>query len=434
MEYAISIVWISIEVFCLYFTCKAFLFPRFNQRRSLVLVFCTIVLFFAAKNIIDTTALSGSIFSILLAILLCLLFSGIGFSGSWYIHLIIAVVYYFALTAVDTAAVYSISILLRINVSDLIWKKWLYSVVVASGKLILLFVSWILYTLYGKNKTQPISRTKIIIFAVFPFLSILMLFTVFNTYKDEVDLSWNAVIFSIVLGISNVALIYLFSSMERTSRAERELAILNQSMNLQTESIKNLEKSYRDQRTATHEFKHQLQVISGLLDNRNITSAKKYVDQLQAEQSIRIFAVNTNHPIVDAILNQKYHAAKENNIDIRYKVNDLSKLDFETNAIVVILSNLMDNAIEGTVRLPPGQRVIECSFLLDESFFVSIRNTAPPVIINDGRIETVKEPKEEHGFGLPGVRRVLQQLGAEYAFDYSEPWFQFVAEVPLYKQ
>lgn len=430
MEYAVSFAWITIEVFCLYFTCQAFLLPRFSSRHNWILIICTILLFFAAKNIIDSTILAGSIISIVLAILLCLLFSSIGFSGHWFIHLLIAIVYYFALTVVDTATVYSTSIILGIKVSDLIWKKWLYSIVVASGKLILLFLSWILYALYGKKKAQSISVTKIIIFAVFPFLSILMLFTVFNTYKDEADLSWNAVIFSIVLGISNVALIYLFSSMERTSRAERELAILNQSMNLQTENIRSLEKSYRDQRTATHEFKHQLQVISGLLENGNMSSAKEYVDQLQAEQSTRIFAVTSNHPIVDAILNQKYHVAKENSIDIRFKINDLSELNFEINAIVVVLSNLMDNAIEGTMRLPPDQRIIECTFLLNESFFVSIRNTAPPVIINAGGIETVKEPKEEHGFGLPGVRRVLQQLGGEFAFDYSEPWFQFVADIP----
>ena len=405
MEFAVSFIWISIEVLCLYFTCLAFLSPRFGSSRNCVLVFSTIVLFFTAKNIIDSTVLAGSIISILLSIFLCLLFSFVGFSGPWYTHFIIAAVYYFALTAADTATVYSTSLLLGITANELIWKKWLYSVVVALGKLILLFLSWILYSIYGKKKVHPISKTKMAISSVFPMLSILMLYTVFNTYKSAADLSWNAVVFSIVLGISNVALIYLFSSMERTSRAERELAILNQSMTLQTENIKNLEKSYRDQRTATHEFKHQLQVISDILESGNTAAVKEYVDQLQIEHTARIFAANTSHPIVDAILNQKYHTAKDCEIDIRYRFNDLSKLSLETNAIVVVLTNLLDNAIEATTRLPPDQRIIECTILLNESFFVSIRNTAPPVEISDGEITTVKEPKEENFIKLKNKKK-----------------------------
>ena len=36
----------------------------------------------------------------------------------------------------------------------------------------------------------------------------------------------------------------------------------------------------------------------------------------------------------------------------------------------------------------------------------------------------------EHGFGLPAVQRILQQLKGELVIDYSEPWFQVVAEIP----
>ncbi len=94
-----------------------------------------------------------------------------------------------------------------------------------------------------------------------------------------------------------------------------------------------------------------------------------------------------------------------------------------------MLSNLLENAIEACCRLPEDRR-IECSLLLEDSLFLSIRNTAPPVKIVNGRIETSKENKAEHGFGLPAVQRILQQLKGELVIDYSEPWFQVVAEIP----
>ena len=117
---------------------------------------------------------------------------------------------------------------------------------------------------------------------------------------------------------------------------------------------------------SSHEFKHQLQVIGDLLRDGNTREAQDYVTQLQGQQTSRIFAANTGNTIVDAILNEKYQRARENGIDVSYKVNDLSDLKLSTDALVVLLSNLLENAIEACCRLPED-RQIECSLLVEES-------------------------------------------------------------------
>ena len=171
--------------------------------------------------------------------------------------------------------------------------------------------------------------------------------------------------------------------------------MLNQSMQLQTNSYLALEKSYKVQRSATHEFKHQLQTVHGLLEQNNVEKAKEYIQQIQAAHTLRIFAANTGHAV-----------------------------------IVVLLSNLLDNAIEACERLD-GERTIICTVLLeDNALFISIKNTSPPVKIVDGQIETVKEPKAEHGFGLAGVQRVLALQNGESAMEYLNGWFNFAAEIP----
>ena len=42
-----------------------------------------------------------------------------------------------------------------------------------------------------------------------------------------------------------------------------------------------------------------------------------------------------------------------------------------------------------------------------------------------------KKSKINHGYGLSQVQSILAQLHAEYAFDYQDGWFTFVAEIPL---
>lgn len=430
MEYIVSALWISLESMALYYACRAFL----SQKKNAKFVLLLLVLFGVANLSIrnpDIYPFSQSQYAIVItSFAACLLFSLFAFQGAWYSHIIVVTLWYFALSFIDTLTVYGTAAMLQISASDLVWRKWLYTVVVTVGKLFLLFLVWVSYYYRGRKEKRSLSGKRLFLITFFPIISIVMLCIVFDSYKTQEDLSINAVVFSVVLGVSNVAIIYWMNSLDRVSRAEQEIAILNQSMSLQAENFIALEKSYRAQRSATHEFKHQLQVLYDLLENGDSAAARDYISQLQIAHTSRMFAANTGHPIVDAILNEKYQVAKENSIDIQYKVNDLSALTISTNALVVLLSNLLDNAIEACQRYD-GERIIKCTLLLEDELYLSIRNTSPPVDIINGEIPTTKDNKAEHGFGLAGVRRVLTQLHGEHAMNYDDHWFQFVAELPI---
>ena len=205
---------------------------------------------------------------------------------------------------------------------------------------------------------------------------------------------------------------------------------MNQQMEIQTESILALEKSYRSQRAVTHEFQNQLQTISNLLSGGKYEDVQDYLHQLQEAHVTRVLAVNTHHPIMDAILNQKYQLAVENKIDIQIQVNDLSGIRIPTNSLVVLFSNLLDNAIEACQRLP-DHRAIRCSIIASDVLYISIRNTSQSVCITDGLIQTSKASKAEHGFGLLSIKRILEEQNAEYAFQYENDWFHFAAEIPI---
>ena len=240
-----------------------------------------------------------------------------------------------------------------------------------------------------------------------------------------------AVVFSIVLAAANVAIIYLIGVMENNTKQLQENALLHQQMDIQTDSIVALERSYRDQRKATHEYKNQLQTIYDLLENEKVADAKAYVGHLQEMQTTRIFIVNSRHPIIDAVLNHKYQTAKEHEIDFQIQVNDLSQISIGTDELVVLLSNLLDNAIEACCRME-GHRAIKCSILYDGALFLSVRNTSNPVTFVGDTIPTSKTPKEEHGFGLSRIQLILKQLKAEFTFSYENGWFEFVTEIPEY--
>ena len=427
MEYLVTALWVSLEMLSLYFFTSAFTKPRFSKRLTLYIYLIAVLLL-----TLHSTEILFSLPVYLkkgISFGLCLVFTLVTFSSPWYLCVMLTAVFYFAIGAFDTIVLYAASALYGISVSDLVWKKILYTMVCTLGKCITLFICWGLCRLRDHRERKKLSLKRIILTTLFPLISILLLFPIFQSYKLQGDLSLSAVVFSIILLFANGSVLYLMDNLDRTAAAEHEVALLNQSMALQSENYQALEKSYRAQRSASHEFQHQLQVIQALLKDGNKTEVQAYIDQLQGQNTTRIFATNSKHPIIDAVLNEKYQRAKENNIDIQIKVNDLSRLQVHTDALVVLLSNLMDNAIEACLRVP-SDRSIECSLVLEDSFLLSIRNTSLPVQIEDGLIETTKASKSEHGFGLSAVRRIIEQLNGEYVIDYTEPWFQFVADIP----
>lgn len=214
----------------------------------------------------------------------------------------------------------------------------------------------------------------------------------------------------------------------KQTQQDGDMLLLRQHMEMQQESMAALEQNYRIQRKSAHEFEHHMQVLRDLLDRNEVDAARDYLDRLKKNRSIHVMSVSSNHPVIDVILNQKYQTARENEIKMQIQVNDLSALTIPTDSLVVVLTNLLDNAIEACRRLD-GYREIFCSILYDDGLYISIRNTSEPVQIVDGKIPTSKQDSLSHGFGLLSVTYVLDKLDAEYTFGYDEGWFHFAAEI-----
>ena len=431
LVYFLSLLWITIELFALWYACRAFL-PLRHSAGKTALLFCAAALFLAFLNTVSLPLFqSWPVVRKLISLAVCYVLALFSFVWPWYGQLLIISLYYFILGAVDTVMLYGASALLGISVTALTWKKWLYVVVVTLGKSLTLLAAFFLYDFRRNRSVKKIGTGRTLRMTLFPLVSILLLYVTFDRFRSQEDLSVGAVVFSMVLVAANAAMLVTLRHMEKTYQTEQELALLNRSMALQSENILSLEQSYRAQRSAVHEYRHQLQTIADLLAEGENAEARKYISELQEKQSSRIFAVNTHHPIVDVILNEKYRLAKEKDIDIRFQVNDLSALKLPTDKLVVLLTNVLDNAVEGCERVPENRR-IECSLLLEENLYFSVVNSSLPVEIRDGKsIRTSKKPYSEHGYGLPAVRHVLEELHGEFAVEYRDGLFHFAAEIPL---
>ena len=183
----------------------------------------------------------------------------------------------------------------------------------------------------------------------------------------------------------------------------------------------------------THEFRGYLFALSDMLANGDTEAAQSYLDELKVRQTERILLVNTHNPIIDAILNQKGYAAREQDIDLHFEINDLSEVAIPSVDLTVVMSNLLDNAIEACEKLEKQQRRMTVKAIYNKSdnpptLFFSVKNASKPVKIFGDHILTTKPEPELHGFGLPNVMDILHKYDVFYLMDYKDGSFLFCLE------
>ncbi len=124
-------------------------------------------------------------------------------------------------------------------------------------------------------------------------------------------------------------------------------------------------------RARSHEFMNKLQAVSGLIQLGAYAEARKFITRLTAkEQSfIEFLLKNIASPAAAGLLEGKSAEAQERGIDLM--IDPGSKLGllppyFDENALIIVLGNLIENAMDAVKDLPPGKRKVNVLLAQDD--------------------------------------------------------------------
>jgi Signal transduction histidine kinase regulating citrate/malate metabolism len=270
---------------------------------------------------------------------------------------------------------------------------------------------------------------------IFPIATLLISVYLLRIYSVYPALSWELTVCNAILLVVDIVSVFLLNHLEKQHKAARDNIILRQSMKTQLDNVDAWRKAYEGQRKQTHDFQNQLLVIHGLVEHQAPKDEiLEYIGRLQSIDSISTLVVQTHRTAVDIILNQKYAIAESRSIRFVTQLDDLSGFPLQDDALIVVLSNLIDNAIEACEQIKDVQkRYISLKMKVEpQASFLHIENpTASPVVIQSNKIVSTKKNPVEHGFGLQNVMAVLDQSNAIYLVDYNanSRIFSFSAQI-----
>ncbi|WP_179295462.1 sensor histidine kinase [Bacillus sp. FJAT-45350] len=176
------------------------------------------------------------------------------------------------------------------------------------------------------------------------------------------------------------------------------------------EEFRSLVTSVRSDR---HDLNNHLTVISGLIKIKNFDAADKYIQEMIGDININNKALTIKNPILSSMLYSKM--GKYQKAGIPFSVN-IANEEIETilssTDLIRLISNLLDNAYEATLKMPNEERKIELEIVkVNDTMKLIVKNTSilKEITENHFKIGYSTKSKSDRGYGLAIIQEVTEK-------------------------
>ncbi len=269
----------------------------------------------------------------------------------------------------------------------------------------------------GRNNYGELSHKEWLKFSMIPLLTVASMLLMFFCSSTEAKVQTAYLFLSVGLIFINIFVIELMQGILEKEELLRESALAGQKKESQLAHYRDMQTVYERQGRKMHDYKNQIRTMQVLLKGGDTQAAAALAERLTESISVEMAAVSTNHPVVDAVLNQKFHAAREQGVSMMFRVGDMGGLRLNEEETVILLSNLLDNAIHECVKVArQGRNAVIHVKLVQEGgkLIFSVRN---PV---------VEKVQVTEGTGLSNVKAVADKYGGDFAVSCDAEKFQAV--------
>jgi hypothetical protein len=363
----------------------------------------------------------------------------------------------------------ALSFLFSGNISTkVIFALFIYIIMVLAEGLTIVFFNMVYYIQYGLGATiediLPVARTVQTIIQLPLVLAAIRMFRKYGNKKARygdftIPVHYTAIVALMLMGTVVISVLFIASTIDEihTVFVQLTVALLliagvivaiiwlyNTILNHLEEFEKNRIREQMQERwevlynTATssqktitklrHNMRYDYLSLSGYLGDGDIQSAEKLIaDRIGNLDTI----ISTGNTSIDTMLNYyKQRAQDMLGIDLELRHQTPPELNIDTNLMVLILGNALENAVEACLKVPKDRRYIKviAEITAQDELLIMIANpyTIPPVSDGEGNLITTKENKQNHGLGLLSINDALPENIGQMHTEHKNGEFRFM--------
>lgn len=231
----------------------------------------------------------------------------------------------------------------------------------------------------------------------------------------------------IVISLVLLAILLLFyvlfylvaKGLEKNNRLKQE----NQFLSMQQARYDNLRLTIEETRHARHDLRHHFSVLSGLAERKEWEKLESYLKQ--AQKSIPNTELSLcDNLAVDGVVSYYSMLYKKNCIPFSVEFDLPQDLPVSETDICLVLSNLLENALEASLHTEISKRHIMVQTYLHSEHIVllTVENTFDNTIKEkNGIFQSSKRYGD--GIGIQSVRRIAEKNGGYSRFTYKHGVF-----------
>ena len=287
-------------------------------------------------------------------------------------------------------------------------------------------LAFVLLTHYGKKHVISLYVTRnasilflLVVFTVAIFVTSMLIFTSSNTAIRQLEFAF--VMINIpILAVTIAFALYTISQMRVQSERYRE------QLSMQVRKFEWMEQMNDDLRVFCHDFPKKMRPLILYIDEDKPEEARAMAQQFTDFVATRGERFHTGNYRFDTVLFCEQQLALKDDICLDVPFDTVFPKDgIDPDDIYTIFPNALDNAIEAC-RKVTGERVISLhTRIANGTVYVTIRNpVAGSVKEKYGDLQTTKEDKEHHGFGLRSIRKAAGKYGENnVSYSVEGGWF-----------
>lgn len=326
-----------------------------------------------------------------------------------------------------------------LQVVALIWSEQVISEIQSGFSLlrigivaVIKLIETAVYLLLGnilKKTALRMNKKRLVQFgAVAAFVSSLYLIHTSGIYPD---LYLNPI--QTVLGIAIIAGLCFSYLFYRLKIMENEQVFTARQNLLLQKNYELAQAAYQANAELYHDMRNHFLMLQNYLAEGKIDEAQNYLEKLSGSKVVPNGEHWTGIEAIDYILGQKIASAKQHQIAVTINAEYPRDCKIEPVDLCTIITNLLDNAIEGAEKCPEYiDKKIDITIRRIHQFVLIriINSTAAPPVQHNGQLITTKKDKQKHGWGVKSVLSAAEKYNGTVKYDYAD--FMFSVSVMLF--
>lgn len=429
LQFVFDTIIVIIDYLFVYYYCSIF----FEKKRNNLKLFIYLVIY-AIFNQLVYLVINNLFVDIVLNLFYCFALAHFCFYGSIIKKIMHSTLFYLIIGLLTSLLLLIFNYILRLDAVVLFQFTYERVSFIITSKMFVFLILHISKKTFDKKEIYDFDltnkhQTTVVFLSLAIFSCTLILFFI-CLFENSPFMKLTLIVVSIILFLIDVIMFVVFYNLDNTIRENNTLKVISTINRIEKNNFDNLEKKQLIVQNIKHDLTNTLLAIYQVFQDRDIEKAEKLITKVVGEITEKTNYINTGNRIIDSLLN--YYSDLNENIHFQ----TIIQLDYSINIddidLIAILGNLLSNAVEATTKIVNNNNsqtiYIQIKSTIDH-IYMMIKNPYERDYSNIDSLATTKDSKEEHGFGINQIKRMVAKNNG--VFDLYVDRNDFIAKISV---